>query len=186
VRTAETSEFRFGLGHPVLEFVATLARRRDDPQERLQIPADLDEWLALSGLAADAHCDERLLVDARELREAIYRLLDAARGHTRLPSSSIELVNRWSRDPTSAPQIDAARRVTRVGPNPARAALTQLAIAAIELAAGPELDRITNCADPTCSLMFIDHSRPGRRRWCSMDRCGNRAKTAGYRRRRRR
>jgi predicted RNA-binding Zn ribbon-like protein len=34
--------------------------------------------------------------------------------------------------------------------------------------------------------MFIDHSRPGRRRWCSMERCGNRAKTARYRQRRRR
>jgi predicted RNA-binding Zn ribbon-like protein len=32
--------------------------------------------------------------------------------------------------------------------------------------------------------MFIDRSRPGRRRWCSMERCGNRDKTARYRQRR--
>jgi predicted RNA-binding Zn ribbon-like protein len=32
--------------------------------------------------------------------------------------------------------------------------------------------------------MFVDTSRPGKRRWCSMELCGNRKKTATYRRRR--
>lgn len=182
--TTETTDFRFGLGHPVLEFLATLARRLDQPQERLNSPADLCRWLERSGLAANGRCDEQLLTDARELREAIYQLLDAARGGSRLSGGSIEVVNRWAGEPPSAPQINAGLRVTQIGPNPSRAALTQLAVAAIELVGGPELDRVRNCADPTCSLMFIDHSRPGRRRWCSMDRCGNRAKTARYRRRR--
>jgi hypothetical protein len=35
-----------------------------------------------------------------------------------------------------------------------------------------------------CSLLFVDTSRSGRRRWCSMERCGNRAKVAAHRRRR--
>ena len=73
--------------------------------------------------------------------------------------------------------------MTLIGADPCHAALTELARGAIELVAGPELPRIRDCADPSCSLMFIDHSPPGRRRWCSMERCGNRAKTKSYRRR---
>jgi len=37
-------------------------------------------------------------------------------------------------------------------------------------------DRIRRCEHPTCVLWFLDTSRNGTRRWCSMERCGNRAK----------
>ncbi|WP_327319861.1 CGNR zinc finger domain-containing protein [Streptomyces sp. NBC_01235] len=37
---------------------------------------------------------------------------------------------------------------------------------------------------PDCSRLFLDDSR-ARRRWCSMDRCGDQAKVAGYRSRNR-
>ncbi|MCM3296941.1 CGNR zinc finger domain-containing protein [Streptomyces pseudogriseolus] len=38
-------------------------------------------------------------------------------------------------------------------------------------------DRIRKCADTECVLRFYDTSKNGRRRWCSMTSCGNRAKT---------
>jgi len=37
-------------------------------------------------------------------------------------------------------------------------------------------DRIRTCAADDCILHFYDDSRSGRRRWCSMATCGNRAK----------
>ncbi len=37
-------------------------------------------------------------------------------------------------------------------------------------------DRIRGCANPECILWFLDTSRPGTRRWCSMAACGNRDK----------
>jgi predicted RNA-binding Zn ribbon-like protein len=37
-------------------------------------------------------------------------------------------------------------------------------------------DRIRRCAHPDCVLWFLDTSRNGTRRWCSMAGCGNRAK----------
>jgi len=42
------------------------------------------------------------------------------------------------------------------------------------LRAGP--DRIRRCANHACILHFFDGSRSGRRQWCSMAACGNRAK----------
>ena len=42
-------------------------------------------------------------------------------------------------------------------------------------------DRIRVCASDTCRWVFYDGSRSGRRRWCDMTTCGNRAKAARHR-----
>jgi predicted RNA-binding Zn ribbon-like protein len=49
------------------------------------------------------------------------------------------------------------------------------------LVGSPLLERVKECENPECSLLFLDDSQARRRRWCSMDRCGNLAKIAGYR-----
>ena len=41
------------------------------------------------------------------------------------------------------------------------------------------------CADEQCTHPFLDHSHGHRRRWCGMAGCGDRAKAAAYRARRR-
>jgi predicted RNA-binding Zn ribbon-like protein len=45
--------------------------------------------------------------------------------------------------------------------------------------------QIRQCQADVCTLLFVDTSRRGDRRWCSMAGCGNRAKLAEFRRRRR-
>ncbi len=41
--------------------------------------------------------------------------------------------------------------------------------------------RVRICPGPGCGLAFVDTTRAGRRTWCSMARCGNRAKQARWR-----
>ena len=43
--------------------------------------------------------------------------------------------------------------------------------------------RLRKCANPVCRHMFYDVSKAGRRRWCSMQTCGGRAKARAFRRR---
>ena len=45
--------------------------------------------------------------------------------------------------------------------------------------------RRKSCPGPHCGWLFFDGSRNASSRWCSMSICGNRTKTAAYRRRRR-
>jgi predicted RNA-binding Zn ribbon-like protein len=52
------------------------------------------------------------------------------------------------------------------------------------IAAG-ETARFRICANDGCRWVFEDSSRAGRRRWCDMASCGNRAKVRRYRDRRR-
>jgi predicted RNA-binding Zn ribbon-like protein len=55
------------------------------------------------------------------------------------------------------------------------------AISALDLLRSDQLDRLGEC--PTCGWLFVDTSKNGTRRWCSMGMCGARAKSAAYYRR---
>lgn len=44
-----------------------------------------------------------------------------------------------------------------------------------------ELPRVRQCADARCARVFYDGTKNGRRRWCDMATCGNRAKAARHR-----
>jgi predicted RNA-binding Zn ribbon-like protein len=58
-----------------------------------------------------------------------------------------------------------------------------LAYGAAKLFAEAERTRVRKCGN--CVLHFLDTSKKGTRRWCSMQLCGNRLKVAAYARRQR-
>lgn len=66
----------------------------------------------------------------------------------------------------------------------AEALLVMLAREAVQLLGGREASRIRQCQSPTCTIFFVDNSRKGDRRWCSMSAFGNKAKVAEFRQRR--
>ena len=73
---------------------------------------------------------------------------------------------------------------------PAGDAFAALVIPVVESAADAlitgEFKRVRRCAaEPPCPRVFLDASRSGRRRWCDMRTCGNRAKAARHRTRKR-
>lgn len=56
--------------------------------------------------------------------------------------------------------------------------LDQLALLASELLTGHSRDHIRLCPGDNCGWLFLDPR--GRRRWCSMSTCGNRAKVRAH------
>jgi predicted RNA-binding Zn ribbon-like protein len=60
-------------------------------------------------------------------------------------------------------------------------ALARLAEPIVESVAAGGTGRLRICANDGCRWVFADTSRTGRRRWCSMASCGNRAKAARHR-----
>lgn len=58
--------------------------------------------------------------------------------------------------------------------------LAAVARSAAELIAQGAGAGLRSCANPVCSLFFIDASRTRRRRWCSMAICGNRHKVSSF------
>ena len=194
---SEAVDDRFQLigGRPCLNLVATYGKRHADGLERLPDNETLLDWLVAAGIlpahAAAVPVRHGQLDAVRGLREAINRLVRAAMAAKPFDPADIALVNRVAAAPDLVPQLGTAPdstggTVTWGAHHPVDAAMATLARDAIDLLAGPRTARIKECEHPHCSLLFFDDSQSGRRRWCSMGRCGNLVKIAGYRQRTRR
>ena len=171
--------FRFRGGHVALDLAATLAARlKDRPRELLETPEDLDRWLISSGLAGRApRATEADVEMARELREAIYALASGQ------PSSAARTtLNAIAALRPARPKLSKSGQLVMEGR--AKKYLATIAGLAIELLGSGERDRIRQCEGDGCALLFLDLSRSGERRWCSMSGCGNRAKARAFRNRR--
>jgi predicted RNA-binding Zn ribbon-like protein len=176
-----TADFAFG-GRIALDFTWTLRYRAIAPTELLNTPDALAQWMHLAVMNELPSCDELLLGQAKGLREAIYRTaLAAAAGHS--PARlDVRTLNAWAAERSTCPQLDeSGALVMTSGPNPAgRAGVAAIARDAVRLFAARD-GRVRACEGPWCSLLFYDSSRPGTRRWCSTDRCGNKVNTKAYR-----
>ena len=178
--------------HPALDFVGTVSERTTARVEQLTTPAELDAWLVLAGVVDEA---PRATVDdlaaALRLREALYTLLRATSDKAvddredgpPFSRDALDVVNDAAAGPSVAVALTPGGRILRTGD--ATAALAHIARAGVELIGGPDRERLRWCADTTCTHPFLDRSRAGRRRWCGMAGCGDRAKARAYRARRR-
>jgi predicted RNA-binding Zn ribbon-like protein len=63
--------------------------------------------------------------------------------------------------------------------------LHPIAEAAADLICNQDFRLIRSCEGSACTLLFLDRTKAHARRWCSMTVCGNRAKAAAHRARRR-
>lgn len=175
--------FRFRGGSSVIDLPATLrARLSPAPQELLQQPADLVRWLVSAGMAEsvpDATAGD--LLKARTLREAIYALA-GRKGGAKLKEAR-ETLNEIAAGTPAVPQFKSDGTAALTGS--AGALLVSLAREAVQLFGSDLAELVRQCQSPTCTLYFLDTSRKGDRRWCSMSACGNKAKVAGFRQRQR-
>jgi predicted RNA-binding Zn ribbon-like protein len=175
-------------GRPSLNLVATLGRRHATPLERIPDTAALARWLVAAGLLPTAPpVNEAHLAQARRLREAISSLVRSVMSGGPVAGDALDVVNDHALRPDLAPQlrVEDGRPIVTTPPGADLAsALAAIARDAVRLLGGPQAARIKECEHPDCSLLFVDETQSGRRRWCSMGRCGNLVKTAGYRARR--
>lgn len=176
--------FRFGSGRLCFAFTATLGNRGEGaaPVERLDLPSDLDRWIRAAGFKLPVRADSADLDDARRLREAIYRAADARRRGASLPATDVGAINASAARGPVRPELNRAGALQWVGGS-VDSVLSHVAADAIGLLTA-DAPPIRACANPSCGGLFVDASRPGRRRWCSMSTCGNTAKKAAYRARR--
>lgn len=147
-------------------------------------PADLDRWLAASGLASNApKADENDLAAARALRESIYAIALQCINNEPPSAKARGLLNRMARAEAAAPELNADGVMRWKGPP--QTLLTVIAREAVGLFGSGVSERVRQCEATPCAMLFVDLSRSGDRRWCSMASCGNKAKVAEYRRRKR-
>jgi predicted RNA-binding Zn ribbon-like protein len=179
--------FRFTPSRLSLNFVATVGERGHRNIERLPTPSDLARWCTEAGLLRHPPVVSATdLVAAQQLREAIYQTVRAVSDRAIPNPKDIAEINLWAEQLPLIPQLGLDGGSVALKENQCiSAVLSEIARDAIDLLGSPLRERIKACANPKCAMLFLDTSRPGQRRWCSMEGngCGNRAKKAAYRHR---
>ena len=176
--------FEFTADRPVLNFVPTVAERGTQDEELLVSPDDLVRWAAQAGLVDDVDdVTPRQLDQAKALREAAYGVVAAVIERRAPDRADRESLNAAAGRPGPRLRLDADGTVHREGG--VSAMLAAIARDCLELCDDADGPLLRWCADANCTRPFVDRSRGVRRRWCGMKGCGDRAKAAAYRQRRR-
>ena len=181
-----------------LDFVNTLEYERGVPAERLPDVPSAVNWLQehellhremvepLLARYVDDDADSPVLQRIRRVRGALRELLDATVERRPPEAAALREVNRALRAPYIIELVPAADGVSfehRHEGDPINGALARLCEAvARELTQG-DARRMRICANEDCRWVFRDYSPAGRRKWCDMSTCGNRAKAARHRER---
>ena len=176
-----------------LDFANTLSYRGGDAQESLHDFAELVGWCATNALLG-AYGGERALrwseqhpeqatatfADAIAIREASYRIFYAITARKIPPPRDVAAVNRaLAAAPARRVLIRGTKgfcwQVDRVGFS-APTLLAPVLWSAGDLMVSRDTIRLRHCSNEQCLWLFLDDSKNGSRRWCSMQACGNRAK----------
>jgi len=192
MNTLPAPESRIRLPAPADDLCLTFAntrywRGRADPVETLQAPADLLHWLRESGgwpadaASASGEIGGHHLTEAVALRETMFRIFAASARGGPVAGPDIIVLNRALAE---APRrdtvaVDGAMRRWDISFSERLSVSTLLAPvlwSAGDLLLGRRATRVRQCANPECGWLFLDDSKSGNRRWCSMSSCGNRAK----------
>ncbi len=181
-------------GELCVDFVNTVEdRKRGSPEDRLKNYSDLVAWSGHVGTidTRQAHRmaqagqrrageAESALVQARELREALYRILTAVADEQKPRATDLARLNavlgRAMSRARVAPSGDGYALEWPGDEETLDSLLYPVARSAAELLTSERLTRIRECEDETCGWLFVDTSKNRSRRWCSMESCGNRAK----------
>jgi predicted RNA-binding Zn ribbon-like protein len=175
--------FLFHRGSLALDFVGTVGKRGSLREDRLDDARALTAWLREAGLTErGSAATEADLADARLLREAIARAATAFVGGSRPARGDLATINARAGDALlGRPELSYTTLRKRWHTDaPIRFALGRIAADAVDVLASSR-DRLVCCELPSCGCLLLSHSRGPKRRWCTMEGCGNVAKVAAHR-----
>lgn len=187
---------------PALDFLNSIATPMTEPVDWIDDGDGWLDWLRQSGwvdesvlntLRENALPDEldNAAAQARSLREWFRAFVLKHKGQPLDPSAASELgsLNRllerdeqYAEITTDGQGAKLSLRLQRRWRTP-DSLLLPVGEAIAHFLCAEDFSNVKSCEGPTCTLMFVDHTRGKKRRWCSMAACGNRAKAAAHRER---
>jgi len=196
-----TPTFFFIADNPALDFANTVFKPTDELVELLPDGKALLGWLLAAGLidaeeqAAllqrfDGATLDRMALQARSLRDMLRTALPVIKQGTPLKDAIGPLLKEvnavLAQDPRylSADLIEGTVHVRqrRIWDKPEQL-LAMVAEQIALLFMRSDYTLVRKCANPTCWAWFEDKTKAHRRQYCSPSACGNRAKVAAFRQR---
>jgi predicted RNA-binding Zn ribbon-like protein len=180
------AELPFIAGHVALDFVNTAEQRgHPDAGDALRTVDDLRLWGQRSGLLGSAADDGAGLLElpaALEARELLYKVfLDQVQGR-RVPDADRARLGGLASLAYQAASLDQEPdgRLHWSWDRARLATVRHVAVATAVQLLGEQgtAARLRQCPGDHCGWFFLDATKRGNRRWCSMSECGQEAKTA--------
>jgi predicted RNA-binding Zn ribbon-like protein len=176
-------------GHPALDLVNTdVVSQGDRSTDVLRAAGEFLAWCEYAGVASVAPGPLRLaavqerafLARATALRSAIRSIVEAVAEQREADPDALTMLQSVSADAVgrAVPALDGGRLTWTWEPTAPDAVLWELACAAVDLLRTGVTARIKVC--PGCGFVFLDATKNGSRRWCSMDDCGKQEKMRRY------
>jgi predicted RNA-binding Zn ribbon-like protein len=176
-------KLRLLAGALALDFVNTVDPLvGPDAQEFLDRPEALVDWARLAGLDPPPAPTAADLRRALDVRRDLYAVFWAVSALAEPPADALERVHATYAEALTRARLVPSGEGYAWRPARADAVLWPVLASAVELLTSGALDRVKECENhEACGWLFLDTSRSGTRRWCSMSGCGSRAKMRRYR-----
>jgi predicted RNA-binding Zn ribbon-like protein len=172
---------RASAGSLCLDLLATIEDPAGKRLDRLSTTSELVDWFGVVGLPEPAGgFTASDLDDTRLLRATVDAIARAVIAGTAPDPATVRALNNVAQHATPVFLMrSSGREQVAISEVDAAAALAVIARDTVNLLTGPEIVRLRACEG--CDALFYDRSPSGRRRWCSMQRCGERVASASYR-----
>ena len=183
-------QFQLVGGDPALDFVNTIHDwTAPEPRDYLPTYAEAVRFAEVAGIVAGGEA-KRLsglspgseLRRLHELRTRLERILRAVLAGRPPAADDLEALSREAADAARTARLRSERgRLTRTIDAQAAGVATlrwRLVDATMALLTSERLGRLSTC--PSCGWFFLDTTKNGSRRWCSMAMCGTAAKARAY------
>ncbi|WP_415400864.1 CGNR zinc finger domain-containing protein [Tateyamaria sp. SN3-11] len=184
--TQHTFPFQFVANDLSLDLVNTRINAEAAIHDLIETPSQLAQWLQEVGLNCPVDTWTKVeFAKLHQLRDALAQVSNAVIEHTEVNPDAIALINTHLLNHRSDLRLSKNTHGFQVSkrdlPLSASALMGLIAFTAAEMFASTDSKRLKVCAHTDCVLVFKDISKSGKRRWCSMDTCGNRSKVAAFR-----
>jgi len=173
--------------HPALDFINTLRMIGTELTDTWQTDEDVATWIVREGLRdtlpSTTWPDGVLLRKARNLREIARKAVEARKAKKTLALDELNgllehSVSHCVLRTKSQINLDFERVY---GQETVEQYLAPVVESVGELLSYADFDLVRHCEGEQCVLWFYDRTKAHRRRWCSPQFCGNRAKVAAFR-----
>lgn len=138
-----------------------------------------NHFLLSQQISQDVHAElDEILQAAFKIRDLLRRGFETIIDTKEMNRELIRELEYMVKQAPFSYKLNEARLIPFPVGTPAQAFSSLIAFDALQLLTEERYRALRRCANPECVLLFLDLS--GRRKWCSMKICGNRAKVARH------
>ncbi|WP_133010669.1 CGNR zinc finger domain-containing protein [Marinomonas flavescens] len=167
-----------------VDFINTQFSTHEKVVNQLECLQDLFQWAAEMEVPLESIDTNANIEDVWQLRSSIKTLVTANTDKQVLPEDALSVLNKHLRNAPLQQQLLVVNQDISLQPFDKKLSVDKLlgkvAYEAANLLTSPLSLHVKHCSNEKCILMFVDTSRSKKRRWCSMDICGNRAKASSF------